>query len=148
MLYDTLCTFSENQDVSSGSQASTNSFDAGIRSNYDDALNPHQGAANISNGLPVRCQVTLNNIIVASGSPTVQVAVQQAPDNSTWGNLVESEVFTPTTGQDIQFDMFVPQGQIDEYLQAYFTIAGTGSFTSISASASLYAGGLQTSRVW
>jgi hypothetical protein len=148
MILDSLGVISDNQDLHSGSCPSTHSIDTGSRTNYDDGWNSHPGAANIANGRPIRAQILINNVTVGSGAPTIKCALQQSSDNSSFSDLVDSGVYALATGQDVQFDLLLPQGGNQQYLQAYFTIGGSGSFTSINATVGFYVGGGQTNHVW
>ena len=155
MILDSLCTLSDAQDIHAGSCASTYSYDCGTRHNYDDAWNPHTGNQNVGNGRPVKVSFTLNDIVgVGADNPTLQVAIQQSTDNATWTNLIQSAVLSLSTltsmgaGTAYQFDMSLPEGPIEEYLQAYYTIGGTaGGFTSIHATAAIVLDE-QTNGVW
>lgn len=110
------------------------------------------GDSIVSGGRPVRVLVALSGVVVASGSPTITVAIQAGSDNSTFGTTLDSS--GALAGSDLQasagyqFDLFLPEGPCPRYLQMYYTVGGAGSFASMAVTAGLYAGGRQSNRIW
>jgi hypothetical protein len=154
MRFDTLAELSNAQDIHAGSCASTFGYNTGVAvANYHSNWQSHPTRQqNTGTGNPVKFSFTLANAVVSSGSPTLTIAIQGAPDNATWSNIITSEVLSAGTltsiGGGYLFDLSLPEGPISQYLQAYYMIGGTGGFSSLQPSCEAVLESIQGNRVW
>jgi hypothetical protein len=154
MYFDSLLMFDSALDIHGGSVASTNSIPLGSRVNYDDAWNSHPGNSNIGAGNQVKVGFLINDAVVSSGAPTLVVALQDSADNATFANILLSATLAGATlatacgsnTSGYELEMTVPNST-RKYLGAYYTIGGTGGFTSMTITGGILLD-VQTNGVW
>lgn len=153
MILDSLTELSNAQDIHSGSQASSSGYNCGTRVNYDDAwTGAHDGQQNVGQGNPVKAVFNVFNAAAASGAPTLTIELQDASDNVNFNTIESSGALSVSTltsiGGNYRFEMDLPPS-VRQYIQGYYVIGGTGSFSSLQVSMDLVpADGVPSNRVW
>jgi hypothetical protein len=147
MILDTLSELSNAQDIHAASVASTNSYNFGLRNNYDDAWNSHPGPPNPGKGRPMRVLFTVTTAAAAGdAAKTLTVALQDSTDNATFADTPAKTgaITGATLVAGYQWEMFVPD-VLRQYMQAYYTLSA--AFTSLAISCDIVED-VQTNRSW
>ena len=145
MILDSLAELGYQQDIHAGSCASTNSYNFGLRHNYDDAWNPHSGPPNPGQGNPMRVLFTVTTAF--AGGTSLQVNLQDSADDTTFADMVAGAteaIPLASLVEGFQFELFVPDS-CRQYMQAYYTLVGAFTAGAISADIVL---DVQTARTW
>ena len=147
MYLDSLTELSNAQDVHAGSCASTNSYNFGLRHNYDDGWNSHSAAPNPGQGEPMRVLFTVTTAFTGGTGTYLQVKLQDSADDTTFADLsggATGQIPVASLVAGYQFELIVPD-KCRQYMQAYYSMDAAFGAAAISAD---IVRDVQTNRVW